>query len=327
MKPKISIVIPTYNEEKNIKSCLASIFNQDYPHSCLQVIIVDNYSTDRTVEIARQFPVEICFDQTRNSLYLKMIGLRKSKGEYFICLDADCRLIGNDWFNTMLIPHEDEDIVGSFTDIIPDPKDPVISQYFASFSFYSSPLFHFFSHRVENTIVEKKGEFFVCQYNKKNIPPTGGSLYKKRYLIDARIDKEDKFMDLDVLYLLSKKGFNKFAYNRNLGMYHTHIERFGQIFHKRKRNIDRNYLNDIDKRYYTWIDFSNKLEILKIFIWIVYSYSIIFPFLNGIIKTIKNKKALFLLYEPIVTSIETTAVIYSILIHPSKMQLVKKLFS
>ncbi|KKP80023.1 MAG: Glycosyl transferase family 2 [Candidatus Levybacteria bacterium GW2011_GWB1_35_5] len=57
--PKISIVIPTLNEEKNIKKCLESIFCQDYPSDKLEVLIVDDDSEDQTVKIA-QYSCYIC---------------------------------------------------------------------------------------------------------------------------------------------------------------------------------------------------------------------------------------------------------------------------
>ena len=51
--PKISLVIPTINEERNIKNCLDSVFSQDYPRSKLEVIVVDDESTDGTLAIVR----------------------------------------------------------------------------------------------------------------------------------------------------------------------------------------------------------------------------------------------------------------------------------
>jgi hypothetical protein len=134
-------------------------------------------------------------------------------------------------------------------------------------------------------------------------------------------------MDLDVPALLVDRGFDKFAYNRKIGLFHTHITHLSQIFSKRKRNLERNYLKDIDKRYFTWINFSNKSELLKIFIWILYSYSIVFPFIVGIIKALKYRKAFFLWYEPVVTVIETTAVIYATVTHSSRMQFIRKVMS
>lgn len=325
--PLISISIPTYNEERFIDSCLKSIFNQDYPKEKIQVIIIDNYSTDNTLLLAKKYPVEIIQDKTKDAQYLKMLGLKKSKGEYFIFMDADSRLTHKSWFRIMLEPHVDPQIVGVFTDIIPDKRDPLISQYIASFSFYTSPLFSFFSQRVEDTITNKKEDFYYCNYSEKITPPTGSSLYKMRFLKEAGILKQEKFMELDVLRILVLKGFTKFVYNPKTGIQHSHVDHLSEIFHKRIRNINRNYIKDLNKRHFLWIDFNDKKSILKIIVWMLYANTFVFPTITGAIKAIKNRQLFFLYYEPLVAFIETIAVIYSMLIHPSRAQFFKRLFS
>ena len=54
--PKISIVIPAYNEEKNIKECIDSVFESDYRKDKIEVIVVDDGSTDNTLNIAKRYP-------------------------------------------------------------------------------------------------------------------------------------------------------------------------------------------------------------------------------------------------------------------------------
>lgn len=53
--PLVSVVITTKNEEKNIESCLKSISQQAYAGDKIEMIVVDNNSTDRTREIDRRY--------------------------------------------------------------------------------------------------------------------------------------------------------------------------------------------------------------------------------------------------------------------------------
>ncbi|MBU4299200.1 glycosyltransferase [Patescibacteria group bacterium] len=53
--PLVSVVITTKNEEKNIENCLKSILNQTYPRDKIEIIVVDNNSSDRTKEIVQTF--------------------------------------------------------------------------------------------------------------------------------------------------------------------------------------------------------------------------------------------------------------------------------
>src|SRR5688572_585865 len=56
-QPLVSIIIRTKNEERWITPCLRAVFNQT--HRNVEVIVVDNGSTDRTVRRAKEFPVKV----------------------------------------------------------------------------------------------------------------------------------------------------------------------------------------------------------------------------------------------------------------------------
>src|SRR3989304_732694 len=57
--PKVSIIIPTYNEEDNINECLNYLKIQTYPQEKMEIIVVDNGSTDQTSEIVKDHMREI----------------------------------------------------------------------------------------------------------------------------------------------------------------------------------------------------------------------------------------------------------------------------
>ena len=52
---EISVIITTRNEAKHIKECLQSIGKQTYPQERIEIIVVDNNSSDKTKEIAREY--------------------------------------------------------------------------------------------------------------------------------------------------------------------------------------------------------------------------------------------------------------------------------
>jgi glycosyltransferase involved in cell wall biosynthesis len=59
----VSVIITTKNEEKNIGNCLKSIKEQDYPQNLIEIIVVDNNSTDKTKDIALTYTDQV-FDRT-----------------------------------------------------------------------------------------------------------------------------------------------------------------------------------------------------------------------------------------------------------------------
>lgn len=84
----VSIIITTKNEEKNIGNCLKSIREQDYPKDLIEIIVVDNNSTDKTKEIALQYTDQV-FDKGPERSAQRNFGVEKSRGGYFLYLDAD----------------------------------------------------------------------------------------------------------------------------------------------------------------------------------------------------------------------------------------------
>ena len=86
--PLVSVVITTKNEEGNITNCLQSIKNQTYPKRKIETIVVDNYSSDKTVEIAKKFADKVYVVSPKRSVQLNF-GVQKAQGEYLLCLDAD----------------------------------------------------------------------------------------------------------------------------------------------------------------------------------------------------------------------------------------------
>jgi glycosyltransferase involved in cell wall biosynthesis len=87
----VSIVIPTKNEEKNIGYVLKDIkkFFEGKKGIRYEVIIVDAYSKDKTVEIAKKFGAKVIFDKFgKGSALIK--GMKEAKGDIVISMDADC---------------------------------------------------------------------------------------------------------------------------------------------------------------------------------------------------------------------------------------------
>ncbi|MEM4367159.1 MAG: glycosyltransferase [Candidatus Anstonellales archaeon] len=88
MKKLASIVIPTYNEEKNLPMTLKSIFGQESDYD-IEVIVVDKKSTDKTAEIAQRMGCKVIEVETEGIPYARKIGMINSRGEILISASAD----------------------------------------------------------------------------------------------------------------------------------------------------------------------------------------------------------------------------------------------
>lgn len=97
---KITVIIPARNEEKHIINCLRSISQQTYPARLLQIIVVNDHSTDNTVDLVKSFPAanislinlsDHVIDPI-NSYKKKAIevAIAQASGELIVTTDADC---------------------------------------------------------------------------------------------------------------------------------------------------------------------------------------------------------------------------------------------
>lgn len=87
--PLVSVVITTKNEEKNIETCIKSILEQSYPKEKIEIIIVDNNSSDKTKELAQKYTDKVFNKGPERSAQRNYGLLEKSFGEYLLYLDAD----------------------------------------------------------------------------------------------------------------------------------------------------------------------------------------------------------------------------------------------
>ncbi|WP_223225193.1 glycosyltransferase family 2 protein [Sphingobacterium cavernae] len=106
---RVSILIAARNEEQNIARTIDAILNQNYPTSQLELIIVDDHSTDRTAEIVRSYGdrgvklLQLQIGDKLNSYkkYAIAKAIEMASGEIIVTTDADCRM-GRNWIRTIM---------------------------------------------------------------------------------------------------------------------------------------------------------------------------------------------------------------------------------
>jgi glycosyltransferase involved in cell wall biosynthesis len=88
--PLVSVIVPCYNGAAFLEETLRSALAQSYAE--VEVVVVDDGSTDSSPEIARRFPVRYIRQPNRGLCEARNVGIRESKGDYLVFLDADDRL-------------------------------------------------------------------------------------------------------------------------------------------------------------------------------------------------------------------------------------------
>ena len=124
-EPTVSIVIAARNEEPGILLCLESLTKLDYPGEKLEIVIIDDFSTDATAAIVQKFiegrptwrllksPPES--GNLRGKTNALAQGIRQTTGEIIMSTDADCS-VGPGWVRgTVRHFHDHTGVVGGFT--------------------------------------------------------------------------------------------------------------------------------------------------------------------------------------------------------------------
>ncbi len=116
LSTKVTIIIPARNEELHIGNCLQSILNQTYLRELVEIIVVDDHSTDQTALIVQSFKqknirciaLKDYVDEKLNAYKKKAIeiAIAQSSGDLIVTTDADCTMDKN-WLLTIVAFYEE----------------------------------------------------------------------------------------------------------------------------------------------------------------------------------------------------------------------------
>jgi GT2 family glycosyltransferase len=109
----VSVIIPVHNEAKTLEDCLRSLEQQSRQHQDLEIIVVDDGSTDATPDLVRHFPqVRLLRQEQQGPAAARNNGARAARGEIILFTDGDCIPLEN-WLEEMLQPLQQlPDLVG-----------------------------------------------------------------------------------------------------------------------------------------------------------------------------------------------------------------------
>src|SRR5271154_1452035 len=90
-RPAVTVLIDTYNHERFIEEAIVSVLEQDFPRAEVDILVVDDGSTDRTPEIVRKFQPDVRILRKKNGGQGSAFnaGIPETRGEIVAFLDGD----------------------------------------------------------------------------------------------------------------------------------------------------------------------------------------------------------------------------------------------
>lgn len=155
----ISVLVPAYNEEKRLKSCLDSLKKQNFPVENYEIIVVDNASTDKTSFIASQMGVKVVEEEKRGYVFALKKGFSVVRGEIIALTDADS-LVPINWLTKINETFQKDKkivLVGGPIHLKPTFPLAFLSQSIMNLSFFLSKTTTGTSLAIRKDIYEKIG--------------------------------------------------------------------------------------------------------------------------------------------------------------------------
>lgn len=274
------MIMPTYNSFRTINKCLESINKQDYKGK-VEVIVIDGGSTDGTIEVVKKYKHRVIKENSGSPETAKAIGLKEAAGELILLMASDNVLPNKSWLTTMVLSLEKEPgAVAAYPGRYAYSKnDNSLNRYFSLMG-ANDPLAWFMGKADRQSyLVSKSQKTKLVEFNEKNMPTLGdnGMLVWREKLLKAKVD-EKHFSHMDVFYDLIVLGMTQFVVVEE-SMIHDTGEEWFRFLKKRYKYMKELYLKKQEMRRYKWV--RNYLDVVKIGIFIIYSFSVIGPLLTA----------------------------------------------
>ena len=236
--PKVSFVVCTLNCKDFTKRCLESIRNQDYPQNKIEILIVDSYSTDGTIEVAKSLGARVILTKKRGYMegkgMPKSIGCKKAKGNIIITIDSDNALVEKDWIRKMVYPlMKDRSIAYSICRMAVVKSDPLVNQYLSLVGTDPFAIYCSLDSQISlsNAKLKDRGKYFTYENKIKDFLITGGYYlaFRKRTLNEMG----GYSRDVDIAYSLAKQNKAIIAIPKEAHLHHLITKGFFDFIKKK----------------------------------------------------------------------------------------------
>jgi len=292
--PSVSILIPTLNADRVLEKCLKSIVNQDYPQGLVEIIIADGGSTDKTLVIAEKYGAKVYPNPLKTGEAGKAVALEHAKGELSALIDSDNILPSKSWFQKMVKPFFDPQILGSEPwEFTYRKNDTLVNRYCALIG-ANDPYAYFVGIYDKKSFLsnkwtglslqsDDKGSYLKVKLAGKILPTVGanGTIWRTKVLKKA-VGKGDYLFDTDIPYrLLDKRPF--YFAKVKVGIVHLYCHAIKDFYRKQKRRAkDFFYLESKGRRGQTYQRQKNKQ--LYFILSCLLAFPLFFQTLKGYLK-------------------------------------------
>jgi glycosyltransferase involved in cell wall biosynthesis len=182
-----SVIVPALNEEKRIRQCLDSVSAQRTAHT-YELIVSDSGSSDRTVEIAREYTDKVQICSERGTARARNEGATLATGDILVFIDSDTEIMP-DYLETVWSAFQDKELLAcscAFRFSRRSPKlmlaEEVTNTYYVARSAFRGTTLPGFNVCIRRDAFKKVGGFRLCHLEDLDMSIKLRSLGPTRYL-------------------------------------------------------------------------------------------------------------------------------------------------
>jgi glycosyltransferase involved in cell wall biosynthesis len=293
-KIKVSFLIPTYNAERFLPSCLKSIRDQSYPQEDLEIIVADGGSTDSTRRIAQELGARVIENPQRLGEAGKLLALKAAQGMAIVFMDADNEIVGKEWLADSLEALESSsELLGVEAFYIAHPEDTSLNHYLTTLLHINDPIAQKMAAPLREISETSKWNILEIQ-SPYNFPTGANGFMFRRETLDKVFDEHD-FHESEWSRRLIQQGFRKIAMLKDSGVAHHYVSGLSDLWKKRK-HAGALYLKRQNRYGSSWFMARGKLRLIGVCLW----YALILPaFMEALYKARRDHSSAWL-WHPVV---------------------------
>jgi len=328
----LSIIIATFNSEKNLPVVLQSIARQTLKNSNYEVLVVDGGSTDDTLRLARKSGAKIIHNPKIEQNHAKLLGFQHAKGDYVIFLDSDEELENTSSFKNRLevfSSHPNINMLVGSGYKSPDSY-PAIIDYIND---YGDPFSLFMYHlpkRYEHFIVSLKKRFPVdietdkyLIFDIKNVYKSsifeltaGGSMFNRQYYLKTYPGINAKINTLNHAFYQLASLNPKLAVTINDPVVHYSSVSFKNYFNKLEWRVKNNifFIDNLGQNVYIGRQiYQDRFLNIKKYLFIPYTFTLVLPIYESIRLAISKKSPIYLIHLPLCVYVAVLIVMFMLM--------------
>jgi len=313
---KISVVIATYNSMKTLPKVIKSLKNQTISKKDYEIICVDGGSRDGTLDFIKQENLTLIINPRKEPVYAKYLGFLEARGKYLIYLDHDEEIKNKKSLELKLKGFEENKNLKSLapTGYIHPKGYHFINNYINEFGDPFSYFIYRISKNKDFYVSSMKRKFKSIRENedyiifkidsKSNLPLiellAGGSMFDLDYVKEKFPETKKDYTLLTHLFYVITNKTNSFCITKNDPIIHYSSDNFFGYLKKIEWRIKNNiyFKNDLGKSGFSGRESLTNFSYLK-FLFIPYSFSILFPLIDSIYLSISRRNFSMLIHLPL----------------------------